>query len=138
MSRSTIRDFTSETGIGPVVESWASSYGFGLVATDPDGTRTYVNDRVVAYGANPVAAELAQAMANRMKTLRVVRINQVGYQVHIETWLRFSRGLRVMTLFTVPAQMGIEGGGFKQRLERSDTRKLVNPLLVQMGQPPIQ
>jgi hypothetical protein len=138
MSRSTIRDFPSETGIGPVVESWASNHGFVLVGTEPDGTRTYVNDRVVTGGATPVAAELAQALANRTKTLRIVRINQVGSQVHIEAWLRFSKGLRAMTLFLVPEQMGIEGGGFAQRMERWETRQMVNPLLVQLGQPPIK
>ena len=68
-----------------------------------------------------------------MKTLFTIE----GHQVHLQAWVHTPLFSRIMALFLLPQEMGIQSGGFKGAVPRSMARKAVNELLAQVGAAPI-
>ena len=119
MARRTIRDFTTSADIWPIVEAWAKESDFRLKQGGP-ATRLY--QRGYGFLTAPM----------------MLQIGQTEGRMHLEAWIRVGLLNRLMALFLVPAEMGIESGGFRLVVPRNVARPAVNKLLNQLGQPPIE
>jgi hypothetical protein len=60
-----------------------------------------------------------------------------GGAVTLQAWVRMNLFVRLMSLFILPAEMGVHSGGFRAVLPRKIARTAVNELLTALGQPPI-
>ena len=142
MRRRTIRDFEASVDVAQIAEGWAQAHRFVLTETASDGTRCYRNEEcdvdVDDVAKSGIKRVLFLWLSKRIKTFRLVTLRQDGRHVHLEAWLEFSRQYRAITLYMLPTEMGLEGGGLRQKLERSETRNRVNPLLIGLGQTPIR
>ena len=118
MTKRTSISFQSANSIWPTVEKWAAENGYKPVAQEGDG-RTF--QKGVGFLVAPMMLRLAQN----------------GDAVTGETWIRAGLFVRIMALFLLPAEMGIESGGFKGVLPRKIARSAVNKLLAELGAPPI-
>jgi hypothetical protein len=119
MAGRTIRDFQVGFDVGPLVEAWAGPNHYGFRGASPDGTRNYQRGNGLITGAMPFS------------------VRQTGADVHLEAWIHSTLVARIGALFLIPAEMGIESGGFRGALPRSMARDAVNKLLSRLGQPPI-
>ena len=119
MNPRTIRDFDYSGDIRPVVDFWAQENGFRLVDGGPP-KRLF--QRGHGFWTAPVKLEALQE----------------GSKVHLEAWVHVSFMVRLMALFMLPKQMGVESGGFRGVLPRKIGRQAVNKLLQQLGQQPIE
>ena len=61
-----------------------------------------------------------------------------GQDTIMESWVQLDILTRLMTLFLLPNEMGIESGGLRLVVPRSIARTATNKLLEQLGQPLIQ
>jgi hypothetical protein len=118
MAARTVRDFGAPGDIWPMVDGWAQEAGFKLRETNGP-TRVY------------------QKGTGLLVAPTMLTVTQQGPNVHLETWLKISFFTRLFALFMLPAELGLESGGFKAALPRSMARNAVNPLLERIGQPPI-
>ncbi len=118
MTKRTPISFQSGQSIWPTVEKWAAENGYKLVSQDGSG-RTF--QKGVGFLVAPMMLSLAQS----------------GDTVAGEAWIRAGLFVRIMALFLLPAEMGIESGGFKGVLPRKIARTAVNKLLTALGQQPI-
>jgi hypothetical protein len=64
--------------------------------------------------------------------------HQDGGQVSVEAWVRCNTFMRICSLFMLPAEMGVESGGFKGVLPRKIAREALNRLLQDCGARPVQ
>lgn len=119
MAPRTVRDFQVGFDVGPMVDAWAQTYHYGFRGVSPDGTRHYQRGNGILTGAMPLT------------------VRQYGPAVHFEAWTHANILARITALFLIPADMGLESGGFKGALPRMMARNSVNVLLGQLGQPPI-
>lgn len=115
----TIRDFPLAEPLWPRVETWAAQQHYRLV--DSQDSR-----RVYQRGHGILVAPMMLSLETRPGG------------VHLEAWVRGQLLARLISLFILPAEMGIESGGFRGVVPRKIARTAVNPLLVSLGQPPIQ
>jgi len=114
MSRKTTVTFQYEGNIWPIVEKWASENGYRQ--KNAQGTeRTY--QKGVGFLVAPM----------------MLKIRSENQETTVEAWIRVNGFVRVMALFIVPSEMGIESGGFRLVAPRSIARKAVNKLLGQLG-----
>jgi len=67
----------------------------------------------------------------------MLKVDQVDGQVTLTAWIKVSFIVRLMVLFIVPREMGIESGGLKLVMPRKIARTCVNKLVSQFGQPAI-
>jgi hypothetical protein len=118
MSDKTTVLFNHTGDIWPVVEGWARETGFNLKETSP-------KERLYQKGIGFLVAPM------------LLRASCNGEQCTLEAWVRVNVLVRLMALFLVPSEMGIEPGGFKLVAPRSIARGAINKLLVQLGQPEI-
>jgi len=65
----------------------------------------------------------------------MLRIKSENHELVLEVWIRMNLFVRLLSLFILPAEMGIESGGIKSVLPRTLARNLFNQLLTQLGQP---
>jgi hypothetical protein len=105
-------------GIMPIVDAWAAENGFRLLETTGP-KRLFQRGR--GFWTAPIRLEASQA----------------GSKTHLEAWIKVSFAVRLMALFVLPKQMGLESGGFRGALPRKIGRQRVNALLEKLGQPPI-
>jgi hypothetical protein len=119
MAARTIRDFQVGVDIAPLVDAWARANHYGSRGILPDGTRSYQRGNGFLTGAMPFT------------------INQSGPSVHLEAWIHATLVARILGLFLIPSDMGIESGGVRGLLPRSMARDAVNKLLAQLDQLPI-
>jgi hypothetical protein len=118
MNPRTIRDFEYSGDVRPLVDAWAPEDNFRLIdATGPK--RVY--QRGYGFWTAPVKLE----------------VSQQGSRVHLETWVHLNLLVRIMALFILPKQMGVESGGFRGVLPRKIGRNAVNRLLAKLQQQPI-
>jgi hypothetical protein len=115
MSKRTIRDFALESPIWPQVDQWAQESSFALKRSDAD-TRLY--QRGHGFFTAPMMLEVTQARD----------------QIHVEAWVAIGFLARMQSLFILPAEMGIESGGFRAVLPRSTARTAINKLLARFDQ----
>ena len=118
MTQRTKISFRRDADVWPVVEGWAGGAGFHLKETTGP-------ERLYQKGTGFLVAPM------------MLSIRQADGQVAMEAWIRCNTFVRLMSLFILPAEMGIESGGFKGVAPRAIARKAVNQLLPQLGQPPI-
>lgn len=118
MNTRTVRDFTVTTDIWPTVDAWAQRANYRLI---DNGSPSRCYQRGHGFLTAPMMLTLAQT----------------SNHVHLEAWIQVSLLPRLIALFLVPTEMGIESGGFRLVLPRKTARGAVNQLLSQLGQPPI-
>lgn len=118
MAARTVRDFGASGDVTSATDAWAKEAGYRLVETQ-DQTRTFQK------GTGFLVAPM------------MLSIRQGGGEVHLEAWIRANLFVRLMALFMLPAEMGIESGGFRAALPRNIARGQVNKLLEKLGQPAI-
>ncbi len=117
MTRTT-RSFTTPSEFWSKVEAWAPKHGYRSVASE-GGSRTY--QKGIGFWVAPMMLKLTESDGT----------------VSMEAWIRAGTFVRIMSFFILPAEMGIESGGFKAMLPRNIARKAVNELLSVLEQPPI-
>ena len=118
MTKRTPISFQSGNSIWPAVEKWAAENGYKPVSQDG-------NERTFQKGVGFLVAPM------------MLRLAQNGDAVTGEAWIRAGLLVRIMALLLLPAEMGIESGGFKGVLPRKIARTAVNKLLTALGQQPI-
>ena len=118
MNPHTVRDFEYSGDVRPIVDSWVAENGFRLIEeTGP----ARVLQRGHGFWTAPVR----------------LQISQEGSRIHLETWIPVNFFVRLMALFVLPKQMGVESGGFRGVLPRKIGREKANKLLTALGQPAI-
>lgn len=118
MAKRTALDFSFAGDLWGIVEPWARENGYQQKQGDTSG-------RLYQKGTGFLVAPM------------MLQVRQDGGQVHLEAWIRCNLFVRIMALFMLPAEMGIESGGFRAVLPRNIARTAVNKLLPQLGQPAI-
>lgn len=117
-TKRTRREFTAPEPIWPKVESWAAAAGYRLKQS---GNLTRLYEKGKGFWVAPMMLEAGQQ----------------GDRAHVEAWIRATPFVRVMSLFMLPREMGVESGGLKARIPRNMARGAANDLLSLLGQPPI-
>ena len=117
MSR-TICDFPAPPNLWQAVDAWAAQHNYETESQD--GAR-----RVLRKGRGLLVAK------------RMLSISVDGQNAHVEAWLPMGFIVRMMSFFILPAEIGIESGGFKATLPRRLMREEVNQLMTSLGQPSI-
>ena len=118
MNARTIRDFSISSDIWPSVDKWAAEASFRLKESTP-------TSRLYQRGYGLLTAPM------------MVGLTQQGGKVRLEAWIAANFLARLGALFLIPAEMGIESGGFKAVVPRNIARGAVNKLLERLGQSPI-
>jgi hypothetical protein len=116
-TRTTLR-FSSPGEIWPVIDKWANENGYKQ-------KESVGPERLYQKGTGFLVAPM------------MLKIRQENQETNLEAWIRSNTLVRLMSLFILPAEMGIESGGFKAVIPRNMARKAVNTLLTQLGQTPI-
>ena len=116
-TRTSLR-FNNAGDIWPVIEKWADEHGY----RQKEGMGT---ERLYQKGVGFLVAPM------------MLKVKHENQETHLEAWIRANLAVRLASLFILPAEMGIESGGFKAVLPRNMARKAVNALLTQLEQPPI-
>jgi hypothetical protein len=119
MTKRTVLGFSYSGDLWATVEPWARENGYRQQQGD-------ASRRLYQKGVGFLVAPM------------MLEVRQDGSQVHLEAWVRCNLFVRLMSLFMLPAEMGIESGGFWAVLPRNIARSAVNKLLPQLGQPVIQ
>ena len=118
MNNRTSISFRPNFDIWPVVDRWANVNNFNV-------TQAVGYERVYQKGRGFLVAPM------------MVAIRQTDGVVGLEAWVRFSFFVRLMSFFILPAEMGVQSGGYKGVVPRSLARTAFNELLIQLGQLPI-
>jgi hypothetical protein len=118
MSSRTIVKFHYVGNVWPTVEKWANENGYRQKDA-VESERTY--QKGVGFLVAPM----------------MLKIKIESQETIMEAWIRVNFFARLMALFIVPSEMGIQSGGFRLAAPRSMARKAVNKLLAQLGQAPI-
>jgi hypothetical protein len=116
LTRRTFRDFTVDKDIWHIVDNWARMTKF----------------RVKQMGKN---WKLLQKGTGFLVAPMMLEIGEEKGKVHLEAWVRCNFLIRLMALFMLPAEMGIESGGFRGVAPRRIARNAVNQLLLEFKQP---
>ena len=118
MTKRTTIQFDTNGDIWPVVERWASDNGYRPKQSNG-------HERLYQKGTGFLVAPM------------MLKVRHAGQETNVEAWISTNIVSRAMSLFILPAEMGIASGGFKAVVPRSMARKAVNTLLAQLGQPAI-
>ena len=118
MTKRTTLRFNSATDIWPTVEKWAGENGY-----KPMGSAG--PERSYQKGTGLLVAPMK------------LNIRQENQETNLEAWISANLFARIVSLFILPAEMGIESGGFRGVIPRNMARGAINKLLAQLGQPPI-
>jgi hypothetical protein len=116
MPKRTQISFRPTGDVWPLIEGWASANGF-LHRASPDSGKLY--QKGIGFWVAPT----------------MLSIHQENGTLALEIWIRCNLFTRAASFFILPAEMGIESGGFKAALPRKLSRDVVNRLLQQLGQP---
>jgi hypothetical protein len=120
MTKRTRITFNQVNNVFPEVERWASVAGYKLVPEPVESGRMY------------------QKGTGLMVAPMMLSVRQASGSVEMEAWVRCNLFMRIMSAFMLPAEMGIESGGFRGVLPRQIARNAVNGLLKLLGQPEIR
>jgi hypothetical protein len=118
MTKRTTLRFSSAADIWPVVEKWAGENGY---------------KQKEANGPEKSYQKGSGILVAPMK----LKVRQENQETNIEAWISANLFVRLASLFILPAEMGIESGGFRAVIPRNIARGAVNKLLAQLGQPAI-
>lgn len=100
-----------------VIETWAKAEGWKLLG-DKSDMKVKNYQRGYGFWTAPMKLELVDK----------------GSEVEAKAWIPANLFVRLMTLFIIPKQMGIESGGFKGVLPRKIARESINRLIESLGQ----
>ena len=114
----TIRHFTTDKDLESILNSWSSASGFRVVDSS-DGIRRY-QKKGYGFFTAPM----------------IVEIRENAGQVSLQSWIRLPVFNRLVFLYLVPAELGIEPGVIGV-VPRMIARKSVNRLLQALDQPPV-
>lgn len=112
----TVRDFAVLGDLWSSVEDWARGCGYRL-KWQTASQRRYQNG--VGFWTAPTIYEITQETPD---------------QVHVEAWVHVPPVSRLLALFLVPEEMGLESGGYRLALPRRLGRHGLNRLLSKLGQ----
>ena len=118
MGKRTVRDFKVAGDFWLTVDEWAKDTTFTL----KESTAT---KRLYQKGHGMLVAPM------------MMEIRQTDLGLHLEAWIRANLFVRLMALFILPPEMGIESGGIRGVVPRRIARTDVNKLLTTINQPPI-
>ncbi|NDI86844.1 hypothetical protein [Undibacterium crateris] len=115
MTSRTQLQFSFTGDLWSVMEPWSREQGYRLKHSTSSG-RLYQKGRYF------------------MVAPMMLSVEQVGDNVQMEAWIRTNWFTRLMVLFTLPREMGIESGGFRMVIPRMLARDALNKLLPQLNQ----
>ena len=115
MSKRTTIQLNYDGEIWSVVDKWASENGYRQKESS-GAERTY--QKGVGFLVAPM----------------MLKIRRNNSDATLEAWIRTNQFVRLMTLFILPSEMGIDSGGFRGVIPRSVARKAVNKLLSRLEQ----
>ena len=118
MNKRTIVDFDFADDAWTTLDRWAEENSYRKKEAD-ESRRLY--QKGVGFLVAPMMLEIAKD----------------GKRVHLEAWVRANLFVRMLAFFLIPAEMGIESGGFRMAVPRKMARKAINKLLEKLGQPAI-
>jgi hypothetical protein len=118
MGSRTTRDYMLNYDPWPIITAWANETGFGVKQSTGPG-------RLFQKGHGILVAPM------------MLEIQQRGNQFHFEAWIRVNTFTRLFAFFLIPAEMGIESGGFKLVVPRKIARDAINKLMARLQLPPI-
>jgi hypothetical protein len=118
MLNRSVREFSFNSDFWPQVDNWAAAAGFTLELDQGLRRRYRKGNRLIMA---PVCVEISQS----------------GGKVKLEAWIKADMYLIMALLTSKPAEAAIQSGGLTAWIPRKRARMLVNPLLVSLGQPPI-
>ncbi len=111
--------FRHTDNVWPIIEKWARENSYLQKFTA--GT-----ERMYQKGTGFLVAPM------------MLKIRSEKEVTTLEAWIRINLFTRIMSLFFLPSELGIESGGFKAVIPRDIARGAVNKLLAQLGQPLIR
>jgi hypothetical protein len=103
------------------IDQWAAQHGYRQTLQPGDPQRQRVYQRGIGFWVAPM----------------MLAVNLDGDALTLQAWVRMTLFVRIMALFILPAEMGVQSGGFRAVLPRKMARDKVNILLAQLSQPPI-
>ena len=118
MKGRTIREFTYNDEIWPLLDRWAAGNGFVLLEQQ-------ASTRVYRKGNRLVAAPA------------FLQVSQQGAKINVQAWVKADMYLIMSVLTGKPAEAGIDSGGLTAWIPRMRARNAVNTLLQELGQPPV-
>jgi hypothetical protein len=110
------RDFSVRTEPWPIIEHWASEYGFHLIAVR--GKR-----------------RLYQKGEHAFHYLTFIDVKQAESHLSFNAWIRVGWFMRLMTLFFLPSEMPVNPKGFLGIVRRRQVCREINSLLSRFKQP---
>lgn len=113
-----MRDFTTGFDPWPIIDAWANETGYRVISGQGP-------NRVYQKGHGFLTAPM------------MLQIEHAENRVRLAAWIRVNLLVRITALFLIPAEMGIESGGFKLVVPRSMARTRINKLMERLNQPPI-
>jgi hypothetical protein len=119
-SRTTLRFQVAGDPWG-TIDQWASQNGYRLVPQPGDQQRFRLYQKGSGFWVAPM----------------MLHCQLDGDAMTLQGWVRMTLFVRIMAFFILPAEMGIQSGGFRAALPRKMARDAVNKLLSALGQPPI-
>ncbi len=116
MSSRTTLTIPQNGDIWPIIDTWAAETGYKL-------KENRGSERLYQKGTGFLVAPM------------MLKVVSSGGQATLEAWIRVGTFVRLMALFLVPSEMGIQSGGFKLVIPRKTARTAVNKLLPRLGAP---
>jgi hypothetical protein len=116
-TRTEIR-FNTHAAQWNIIEHWAADESYKL-------QNSSATERLYQKGSGFLVAPM------------MLHIRQDGGQTVMQAWISANMFVRAFALFLLPAEMGIESGGFKAMLPRKIARTAVNKLMANLQLPAI-
>jgi hypothetical protein len=101
-----------------VIDQWAAAESYRLQSSN-------ASERLYQKGSGFLVAPM------------MLHLRQEAGQTVMQCWISSNLFVRLCSLFILPAEMGIESGGFKVVVPRKIARTAVNKLLAQLQLPAI-
>ncbi len=120
VSRTTLR-FQVAGSPWETIEQWAAQSGYKLVPQPGDTQRFRLYQKGSGFWVAPM----------------MLAVSLDGDALTLQAWVRMTLFVRIMAFFILPAEMGVQSGGFRAALPRKMARDKVNVLLGLLSQPPI-
>lgn len=118
MQKRTEIRFNSNPSQWAVIDQWAATESYKLQSSSS-------TERLYQKGTGFLVAPM------------MLHFRQDGAQTVMQGWIRANLLVRAFALFLLPAEMGIESGGFKAMLPRKIARTAINKLLAHLQLPAI-
>ncbi len=118
MQKRTEISFNTNPAQWNVIDQWAAAESYKLQSSS-------ASERLYQKGTGFLVAPM------------MLHIRQEGGQTVMQCWIRANLLVRAFALFILPAEMGIQSGGFKAMVPRKIARNAVNKLMAQLQLPAV-